>query len=262
MVLNFITSLIYLYVASVYLMNLWTSRNVLLKSVNYILITGAIFHLISVLLIIKSGYRDIFQIDNLLYVFSLLIILVFIVYQFNVKSHVLGALLFPLVFLLTLPSVVLPPDLATSLRTPNNYLVLVHVLVTFLGQAVFTIAFLAGLLYLFEENRIKNKKVNKLLKKFPSLTSLDNINFYSLIIGFPILTIGLALGIVISKHMWGVLLRWHQKEIWAVITWVLYALLIYSRIGLGFKGKKSAIGAIIGFAVIILTFVALGYLPE
>ena len=262
MVFNLLTSLLYLYISSVYLINLWTNRKYGLRIINHVLILAASVHLLSTFLIFRSGYRDIFQIDNLLYVFSLLIILVFIVYQLKAKSYVLGALLFPIVFLLTLPSVVLPPGLATTLKTPNNYLILIHVLVTFLGQAVFTIAFLAGLLYLFEENRIKTKRVDSFLKKFPSLTSLDNLNFYSLIIGFPILTIGLGLGIVISKHMWGVLLRWHQKEIWAVITWVLYALLIFSRISLGFRGRKSAIGAIIGFAVIIITFIVLGYLPQ
>jgi ABC-type uncharacterized transport system permease subunit len=211
-------------------------------------------------LIFRAGVLFDGSFDNSLFIFALFIVLVFLIYQLKFNTYVLGALVFPLVFLITLPSVVFPTDLVNAAEPGGGPVVLTHIFITFLGQAIFTLAFFVGLLYLFEQNRIKSKKISLFLKKFPSLSTLDSINNKCLLIGFPVLTIGLALGIIISKSTWGVFLRWQQKEIWAIITWFLYAFLIYSRLGIGWKGRKAAVGAIGGFIVIVITFIALGYL--
>ncbi len=260
MILSLITVGIYLVISFIYILNLWTGTRGLIKYSRLIITAGAIFHFFSVYQKYSSGFLQVNNLDDLLYLFSFIIVLVFLVYQLKSKTYVLGATIFPLVFLLTLPSIIIPSDLVHNQQIQNNALVLTNILLTFAGQAVFTIAFFAGLLYLFEQNKIKKKRISSILKKFPSISTLDNINNYCLLIGFPLLTIGLALGIVISKSTWGVLLRWQQKEIWAVITWFLYAFLIYGRLGAGWKGERAAIGAIIGFCVIIVTFIALGIL--
>ena len=261
MIFQQLAVIIYLIASGIYISNLWNNSRSFRPLLHYSLYAGVLCHLISALLLLKAGVLFDGSFDNSIYIFALFIILVFLIYQIRTNTYVLGALVLPLVFLLTLPSVVLPTDIVNAGEQGENSIVLTHIFITFLGQAIFTLAFFAGLLYLFEQNRVKNKKISGILKKFPSLSTLDSMNHYCLLIGFPLLTIGLALGIIISESTWGVFLRWQQKEVWAIITWFLYAFLIYSRLGIGWKGRKAAIGAIAGFIVIIITFVALGYLP-
>ncbi|TDJ03504.1 MAG: c-type cytochrome biogenesis protein CcsB [Deltaproteobacteria bacterium] len=260
MVFQLSTVLIYFIISVIYISNLWKTSKSLKSLCSYSIYVGVICHLISVYLIFRAGVLFDGSFDNSLFIFALFIVLVFLIYQLKFNTYVLGALVFPLVFLITLPSVVFPTDLVNAAEPGGGPVVLTHILITFLGQAIFTLAFFVGLLYLFEQNRIKSKKISLFLKKFPSLSTLDSINNKCLLIGFPVLTIGLALGIIISKSTWGVFLRWQQKEIWAIITWFLYAFLIYSRLGIGWKGRKAAVGAIVGFIVIVITFIALGYL--
>ena len=74
-------------------------------------------------------------------------------------------------------------------------------------------------------------------------------------IGFPLITIGIAIGFFAANQVWGPSWKWDDKETWSVLTWILYAILLNFRLSLGWKGKKSAVGAIIGFAIILVTLI-------
>ncbi|MGH7890677.1 MAG: cytochrome c biogenesis protein CcsA, partial [Thermodesulfobacteriota bacterium] len=112
----------------------------------------------------------------------------------------------------------------------------------------------------FQEQRIKSKRVGSLLQKFPSLTTLDKINHVCLIIGFPLITVGLALGLLLAKEIWGDAWVWGQKETWSLVTWLLYAVLIHGRLASGWKGRKAAFGAVLGFGIILFTLFVIGFL--
>jgi ABC-type transport system involved in cytochrome c biogenesis permease subunit len=129
----------------------------------------------------------------------------------------------------------------------------------FLGEALFTIAFIAGLIYLFQEKQIKSKHPRAFLMKLPSLTSLDHINHLCLVVGFPLLTLGLALGLLYAKEIWGTFWRWEPKETWSAVTWFLYAVLIHGRLSTGWRGRKAALWAVVGFGVVLFTFFVIGY---
>ncbi len=262
MIFQQIAVLIYFLSSIILIYNLWNNSRLLISLVNYSLYVGVICHLISALLLFRAGELFDGSFDNSIFIFAFFIIVVFLIYHIKSNTYVLGALVLPLVFLITLPSVVFPTDLVNAGDPGENPVLLIHIFITFLSQAIFTLAFFAGLLYIFQQNRIKSKNISGLLKKFPSLSTLDSINHFCLLIGFPLLTIGLALGIIFTKSKWDVFLRLQQKEIWAIITWFLYAFLIYGRLGIGWKGRKAAIGAIAGFIVIVITFIALGYLSS
>lgn len=141
----------------------------------------------------------------------------------------------------------------------GNPWILVHIMLVFLGEALFTVAFIAGVLYIFQEKQIKSKRMRSFFKRLPSLTTLDNLNHICLLTGFPLLTIGLALGLLSVKEIWGALWSWGQKETWSLVTWFLYAALIHGRLASGWKGRRAALGAVLGFGVILFTFFVIGY---
>ncbi|MBW2318649.1 MAG: cytochrome c biogenesis protein CcsA, partial [Deltaproteobacteria bacterium] len=129
---------------------------------------------------------------------------------------------------------------------------LCHCLV--LGNAAFAIACLVGILYLIQERTIKDKKQGFFFRRLPSLKLLDSTGYASLIVGFPLLTFGIISGIVYAQMVRGQFWSWDPREIFAVITWLVYAALLHERLAVGWRGKRAAIMTIVGFLVLLFTF--------
>ncbi len=136
----------------------------------------------------------------------------------------------------------------------------VHVISAFLGDGILAVAFLAGVMYLLQEREIKGKRFGWLYGRLPSLTSLDNLNQTCLAWGFPLLTVGLLSGVVFSQLTTGVYWRWDPKEVWSLITWIVYAILLHQRLTVGWRGRKAAWLAIVGFGAVIFTFLGASFI--
>ncbi len=170
----------------------------------------------------------------------------------------LGAVVAPLAFLLTLVAFAvasgateLPPSLRSAWLP-------VHVTLAFLGNAVFAIAFASSLVYLFEDNRLKAKRPSHLRRIFPSLEKLDELNYRLLAWGFPLLTLGIVSGAVWAHFAWGQFWRWEAREIWSLLTWSLYAMLLHGRT-VGWRGRRAAELTILGFVMLLASFVSVNF---
>ncbi len=97
------------------------------------------------------------------------------------------------------------------------------------------------------------KKILSGLSITPSM--LDDITYKSIAIGFPLFTIGgLVMGAIWANSAWGKYWSWDPKETWSLITWFVYALYLHARFVAGWRGKKTAILAVIGFVAVIFTY--------
>ncbi|MBI5664872.1 MAG: c-type cytochrome biogenesis protein CcsB [Nitrospirae bacterium] len=86
-------------------------------------------------------------------------------------------------------------------------------------------------------------------------TMLDEIEYKSIAVGFPLFTIGgLIMGAIWANSAWGKYWTWDPKETWSLITWFVYALYLHARFVGGWRGKRVAILAIIGFVAVIFTY--------
>ncbi|MCG2830968.1 MAG: cytochrome c biogenesis protein CcsA [Desulfobacteraceae bacterium] len=97
-------------------------------------------------------------------------------------------------------------------------------------------------------------------RRLPSLELLDTAGYTCIVVGFTMLTIGLATGLVYAKMVWGKFWSWDPKEVWSGITWLLYAALLHERLTVGWRGRKAAIMAIVGLAVLLFTFFGVNFL--
>jgi cytochrome c-type biogenesis protein CcsB len=125
---------------------------------------------------------------------------------------------------------------------------------------VFAVAFGAGIMYLLMERELKRKKLGAIFKRLPSLNVLDDINYRCLTIGFPLLTLGIITGSIWASLAWGSYWTWDPKEVWSLITWLLYAALLHGRMTVGWRGRKAAILAIVGFCAVLFTFLGVNLL--
>ncbi|MEK4285176.1 c-type cytochrome biogenesis protein CcsB [Ureibacillus sp. FSL K6-0165] len=120
-------------------------------------------------------------------------------------------------------------------------------------------SFLVGtilyLLYRFIVRRPICELLHPLVKKVNSHL-VDEIGYRSVLIGFPVFTLGaLVFAMIWAQEAWGRYWGWDPKEVWALITWLFYAAYLHLRLSKGWEGRKSAWLALIGFAIIIFNLV-------
>ncbi|HLH06842.1 MAG TPA: cytochrome c biogenesis protein CcsA [Terriglobales bacterium] len=94
----------------------------------------------------------------------------------------------------------------------------------------------------------------------PSSDALDKLIYKTIGIGFPLLTLMIAAGAYWANRTWGSYWSWDPKETWAAITWLVYAGYLHMRITRGWRGRRAAYFAILGFAVVMFTFFGVTYL--
>lgn len=113
----------------------------------------------------------------------------------------------------------------------------------------------ANLLYLLLLWRRKD-----LERHLPAAEALDVITYKTICIAFPLLTLMIAAGAYWANRAWGSYWNWDPKETWAAITWLVYAGYLHMRITRGWRGRRAAYFAILGFAVVMFTFFGVTYL--
>jgi cytochrome c-type biogenesis protein CcsB len=94
----------------------------------------------------------------------------------------------------------------------------------------------------------------------PSADNLDRITYKTICLAFPLLTLMIASGAYWANQTWGSYWSWDPKETWAAITWLVYAGYLHMRVTRGWRGRRAAYFAILGFAVVMFTFFGVTYL--
>ena len=202
----------------------------------------------------EAGHIPVQNLHETLSTFGWAVVGVFLILQVKFNLMVLGALVAPLATLAVIISSVLPSppvDIAPLFKSLWRTF---HIGTLILGNAAFAIAFLVGILYLIQENAIKEKKRGFFFRRLPSLKLLDSMGYSCLVAGFPMLTFGLITGVIYAQMVHGRLWSWDPKEIFAGITWLVYAALLHERLTVGWRGRRAAIMTIAGFVILLFTF--------
>jgi cytochrome c-type biogenesis protein CcsB len=137
-----------------------------------------------------------------------------------------------------------------------------HVMTCFLSYSAFAISFGSSITYLMKlrkasKNNPGQKEADEML---PSMESLDEIIYKTVAIGFLLLSIGIITGAVWANYAWGSYWSWDPKETWSLITWFVYAAFIHARLTRGWRGRRTAILSIFGFAAVLFTFLGVNFL--
>lgn len=94
----------------------------------------------------------------------------------------------------------------------------------------------------------------------PFAQTLDNLSYRTLGLGFPLLTIGILSGAVWANEAWGSYWSWDPKETWALITWLVFAIYLHTRLSKGWRGNKPALIAVAGFFVVWICYLGVNLL--
>jgi ABC-type transport system involved in cytochrome c biogenesis permease subunit len=177
-------------------------------------------------------------------------VLAFVIVEAKFKVPKVGAYLMLIVIgiMALASSPLMPKEAAPLVPALQSYWLWLHVSVTLLGEAFFAVAFITSIMYLRAKDPEKREK-------------MDSVSYRCVSIGFPLFTLGgLVFGMVWAEKAWGTYWSWDPKEVWSLITWFVFALYLHTRIVMGWKGKRSAFIAILGFLAALFTFFGVNYL--
>lgn len=137
----------------------------------------------------------------------------------------------------------------------HSYWLVIHVAAVMIAGAFFLLGTAASVLYLVKARAEEKGTVGATLARFPAAAKMDQLAYRTLAVGFPLWTFGaLIAGPIWAHYAWGRYWGWDPKEVWAFITWVVYAGYLHARATAGWKGKRAAIIAIVGFATFLFSY--------
>ena len=269
---SIILSLItFIYFASFmsYLLMLVMGKGLLGRIGTWISLTGMIIHGAAIILRwmesywLGIGHAPLSNLYESLVFFSWTIVLLYQLVEWRTKNRILGAFVMPLAFL-ALAYASFSPHISSHIQPlipalQSNWLI-THVITCFLGYAAFAISFSLSIMYLLKgiDNKVKS---NSLTKHIPKQGILDDLNYQMVVIGFLMLTLGIITGSVWAHSAWGSYWSWDPKETWSLITWLIYAAVLHSRMVRGWRGKRISILCLIGFGCVLFTYFGVNYLP-
>jgi cytochrome c-type biogenesis protein CcsB len=219
------------------------------------------------------GYVPLSNMYESLIFFSWTIVLIYLILEFLYKQRTIGLFVTPFAFLfMALTSIIPGVDaqinpLIPALKSPWLG---IHVITCFAGYAAFAVSFWFSVLFLIKEGKGKTDSSDRSnpgpnvrpdrLRFLPSTRLLEEISYRSILIGFPMLTLGIVTGAAWANYAWGSYWSWDPKETWSLITWFIYAAFLHARLTHGWSGRRTAILSIIGFGAVIFTYFGVNYL--
>jgi ABC-type transport system involved in cytochrome c biogenesis permease subunit len=132
-----------------------------------------------------------------------------------------------------------------------------HVLLAFIGCASIAVAFAAGLLYLLQFRELKDKRLGRVYRFFPSLPALDALGRRALAIGFPAYTAALLLGWAWTMRFRNTLAVSDPQVIWGVLTWLTFLVLLGVRYVRPNSERRAALAGVIGFVFMVVSYLVL-----
>ena len=242
---------------------------------------------------IVAGYFPLSNLYESLLFLTWTLLTIYLYLENKTKSKLIGAVLIPVALLITaFANLTLSPDMQkASPLVPalqSNWLMM-HVSMMMLSYATLIMGSLLCILFLviskyqdvdlqivddsslplynvmldyYEAKLFTPSDEISELGKLKLLQSLDNWSYRIIGLGFPFLTIGIIAGGVWANEAWGSYWSWDPTETWALITWIVFATYLHSRITKGWEGKKTAILGGLGFFVIWVCYLGVNFLGK
>ena len=257
-----------------------TNKFLFLGSKTLVILSNFLFTLTLLFRWINEKYFPLSNLYESLIFLSWAISIIHLFLEFQTKSRLIGALSTPILFFLSgFSSLTLPTEMQKALplvpSLQSNWLMM-HVTMMMISYATLILGSLLSLLYLmflFFNSKIKtevttNKVQNEItfsqtnLSKLSLLQTVDIWSYRIIGFGFPFLTIGIISGAIWANEAWGAYWSWDPKETWALITWLVFAIYLHSRLLKGWQGEKAAILGSCGFFVIWICYLGVNFLGK
>ena len=246
-----------------------------------VLISNLLFGSTLLIRWVGEGYFPLSNLYESLIFLSWTISFIHLFVESKTQSRIIGSLATPLVFFISgFSSLTLPVEMQKALplvpSLQSNWLMM-HVSMMMISYATLIVGSLFSLLYLafvyfnkdqkelsieVSGNQNSSISTSSNSSKLSLLETVDIWSYRIIGLGFPFLTIGIISGAVWANEAWGSYWSWDPKETWALITWLVFAIYLHSRLLNGWQGKKAAALGSAGFFVIWICYLGVNFLGK
>ena len=239
-----------------YLLHLVSKRRIIGTVATSATIAGFAAHTLSLILrVFVAGGSPFAGPSGALSFFAWATVLIYLVIEFRYRNRIMGAFALPIVVLACSAAAALPGRIAELAPAFHGLGLWIHVTLAIFGNAAFALTFCTGLMYILQERQLKSRHPGTIHFRLPPLEVLDDVGVKSLLFGFPLLTLALITGSIGAEQARGSFLSLRVRETWSIASWLIFAGLLYARLSAGWRGRKAAILAIIGFCLVLSTLI-------
>lgn len=218
--------------------------------------TGFILHTTALIADwVIDGHYPLFMLRETLSFLAWALVIVYSVVLYRYRTQAVGAFTMPLISVLTFIALLIPSGSSdTPAPFSGTWLFPIHTTLLIFAYAAFFIVFMASVMYLLQERELKLKTFSAIFHRLPSLTTVNELATSAAALGLTLLTLGIATGMIWSSARSGRV--WHNdpKEIFAVLTWLLYFGLTIYRSSANWHGRRAAWLGVAGFGLVLCTF--------
>lgn len=202
-----------------------------------------------------DGHYPLFNLHETLSFLAWALVAAYGIVLYRYRAQAVGVFTMPLIAVLTFVAVLMrsnPQDTPAGFST--TWLFPIHTTLLIFAYAAFFVVFMASVMYLLQERELKLKTFSAIFYRLPSLATVNDLATTAAAFGLTLLTLGIATGMLWSASRDGKF--WHNdpKEIFALLTWLLYFALIIYRSTANWRGRRAAWLGVIGFALVLFTF--------
>lgn len=226
-----------------------------------VIISNLFFCLMLLLRWINNHYFPLSNLYESLIFLSWSILSIQLLLEYRLKSSILGAILIPMVFLLSsFATLELPIDMQKSIplvpSLQSNWLMM-HVSMMMISYATLIIGSLLCIFFIILNTLIFSNSTKQNI-----LELLDGWSYRIIGLGFAFLTLGILSGAIWANEAWGSYWSWDPKETWALITWLVFASYLHARLIKNWKGNNVAKIGSLGFFVIWICYLGVNFLAK
>jgi len=159
-----------------------------------------------------------------------------------------------LMLLLGVAGMVLYTAVSPLVPALNSYWLVIHVTAAVLATGIFLVGFVTAAMYLIRAGyeRGQRRFPYDLGRRLPGADLLEPLTFRLHTVAFPIWTFAVAAGAIWAEAAWGRYWGWDPKEIWAFISWVVYAGYLHARATSSVKRTVATWIAVIGWLTMLM----------
>ena len=185
------------------------------------------------------------------------ICLCYLLFQWRFHFKAMGVVITPVIFLLIGYAAMQSKEVRELMPALRSNWLAIHVSTAIISYGAFGVSFAVSLMFLLRERMTDSEFWHQ---HVPESRKLDTISYRAVSLGFLFLTIVLVTGAIWAERAWGSYWSWDPKETWALITWFIYAIYLHLRLSRGWRDRRAALFAVIGFVCVIFTYIGVNTL--
>jgi cytochrome c-type biogenesis protein CcsB len=188
------------------------------------------------------------------YAFISVVVLGLVVWR-RPQLRITGVAIMPVAVLMLGGAMLAPKSPLEITAKLASYWLTIHVTFAKLSYGSFIAAFAIGLVYLARERQVEKGARGGMLARLPGQPVLDDLSFRFVGVGFIFLTIMIVAGAIWANEAWGRYWNWDPIETWSLISWIVYAGYLHTRLTLGWRGSRAALYAVVALPVMVFTLI-------